>query len=101
MSQPQPAGAADAGTKPSLPYGAPAALPAAVQEARPQTQMQPPSLQRSQSITSDDGIELLGPLQIEGSVKSGGSIVFNGDFMVKKKIDAYGAINMNGNVTSQ
>jgi hypothetical protein len=44
-------------------------------------------------------LEIQGPLDIQGSVKSGGSINLDGDFIVKDKIDAYGAITMNGNVS--
>lgn len=56
---------------------------------------------RSRSIKSDDPLEIQGPLDIQGSVKSGGSINFNGDFIVKDKIDAYGGITMNGNVSCE
>lgn len=101
MSQPHPPASAETVMEPSFYYGAPAVIPATVQDTRSQIHMPPPSTHRSQNIASDDGIELQGPLQIDGSVKSGGSIVFNGDFMVRDKIDAYGTINMNGNVTSQ
>lgn len=53
---------------------------------------------RSRSIKSDDALDIQGPLDIQGSVKSGGSISFAGDFIVKDKIDAYGAIDIDGNV---
>ncbi|KAI9166686.1 hypothetical protein HJFPF1_02800 [Paramyrothecium foliicola] len=54
---------------------------------------------RSRSIRSDDPLDLQGPLEIEGSVKSGGSINLQGDFVVRDKIDAYGAIHMNGSIS--
>jgi cytoskeletal protein CcmA (bactofilin family) len=61
----------------------------------------PPSFQRSRSIKSEVELTLKGPLEINGSVKSGGSIDFDGDFVVRDKIDAYGAITINGNVSSE
>ncbi|VUC21877.1 unnamed protein product [Clonostachys rosea] len=55
----------------------------------------------SQSIQSDNELDLYGPLDIRGSVKSGGSINFDGDFIVKDTIDAYGGINIKGNIRSE
>jgi cytoskeletal protein CcmA (bactofilin family) len=59
------------------------------------------TFRRSRSIKSDDPLVIQGPLDIQGSVKSGGSIRFDGDFMVKDKIDAYGAITIDGNVSCE
>lgn len=53
---------------------------------------------RSRSIRSERELNLRGPLDIAGSVKSGSSISFNGDFIVREKVDAYGAIDMNGSI---
>lgn len=53
---------------------------------------------RTRSIRSDRELDLRGPLDIIGSVKSGSNINFDGDFIVREKIDAYGAIDMNGSV---
>jgi cytoskeletal protein CcmA (bactofilin family) len=53
---------------------------------------------RSRSIKTDDSVDLQGPLEVEGSVKSGGNIGFHGDFVVREKIDAYGAIHINGSL---
>ena len=57
--------------------------------------------QRSRSIRSDQPLDLYGPLEIEGSVKSGSSIKFDGDFVVRGAIDAYGKIGMKGDVTCE
>lgn len=57
-----------------------------------------PQFRRSRSIRSEHQLDLRGPLDIAGSVKSGSSINFDGDFIVRDKIDAYGAINMSGSV---
>ncbi|KFH49092.1 hypothetical protein ACRE_001290 [Hapsidospora chrysogenum ATCC 11550] len=59
-----------------------------------------PTLRRSKCIENGDGLDLQGPLEIDGHVKSGGSINFVGDFVVKEEIDAYGAISINGSVNS-
>lgn len=62
---------------------------------------QPPTFQRSRSIKSEEQLDLYGPLEIVGSVKSGSSINFDGDFIVRDKIDAYGGIAMNGNISCE
>jgi cytoskeletal protein CcmA (bactofilin family) len=61
----------------------------------------PQGFRRSRSVKSDSELSLEGPLDVHGSVKSGGSIVFDGDFVIRDKIDAYGAITINGSVTSR
>lgn len=63
------------------------------------TQPNQPAWQRSRSIKADESLDLCGPLEINGSVQSGASIRFVGDFVVGDKVDAYGAITMNGNIT--
>ena len=57
--------------------------------------------QRSRGIKSDARLDLVGPQEIVGSVRSGASIAFDGDFIVKGNIDAYGAISVNGSLASQ
>jgi hypothetical protein len=59
----------------------------------------PPAFRRERSINVDEELTLVGPLEVHGSVKSGSSINFEGDFIVKGRVDAYGAINMNGSST--
>lgn len=61
----------------------------------------PPTFQRSRSIKSENQLDLHGPLEIVGSVKSGSSINFDGDFIVRDKIDAYGGIAMNGSISCE
>ncbi len=56
---------------------------------------------RSRSIKSDDPLNLRGPLEVVGSLKSGRSISLEGDFVVRGKLDAYGDITMNGSVTCE
>lgn len=61
----------------------------------------PPAFKRSKGVKSESELSLKGPLDIHGSVKSGGSIDFDGDFFIRDKIDAYGAITINGNVSAE
>ncbi len=56
------------------------------------------SVRKTKSVKSEDDIVLQGPLDIRGSVKSGRSITLNGDFTIDDKMDAYGAIDISGNV---
>jgi hypothetical protein len=76
---------------PSEYYGASSSL------SVPESGNQP--IRKSKTIKSEGQITLQGPLDIVGSVKSGSNITFNGDFMVKEKIEAYGAIDINGQLT--
>ena len=55
-------------------------------------------VRKSKTIRSDGEINLQGPMDIVGSVKSGSNVTFDGDFTVREKIEAYGAIDVNGNL---
>ncbi len=56
--------------------------------------------QRSRSIHSEQSLELTGPLDVAGSIKAR-NISFGGDFIVSDAIDAYGDIEINGNMTAE
>ncbi|KAH7328564.1 hypothetical protein B0I35DRAFT_417748 [Stachybotrys elegans] len=58
-----------------------------------------PHFKRSASIRSEGQLDLQGPLEIVGSVKSGRGIKFEGDFVIRDKLDAYGSIEINGNLS--
>lgn len=60
-----------------------------------------PTFTRSRSIKSEEQLDLHGPLEVAGSVKSGSSINFEGDFIVRDKVDAYGAIAIDGSVSCE
>lgn len=60
-----------------------------------------PAYKRSKSVKSEHEITLNGPLDVVGSVKSGSSINLNNDVIVREKLDAYGAIGLNGNITCE
>lgn len=51
------------------------------------------------SINSDTSLELNGPMEVNGSVRSGGPVTFTGDFSVRERIEAYGDIDVAGNMT--
>lgn len=55
--------------------------------------------QRSGSIHSEQSLELAGPLDVAGTIRAR-NIRFDGDFIVSDTIDAYGAIEINGNMTA-
>ena len=55
-------------------------------------------VRKSRSVRSEDAVALQGPLDVTGSVKSGRNITLNGDFTVQDKIEAYGSIDITGNV---
>jgi cytoskeletal protein CcmA (bactofilin family) len=57
--------------------------------------------QRSSSIRSEGHLDLKGPLEVLGSVKSGRGINFEGDVIIRDKIDAYGNIDINGNLSCE
>ncbi|OAR01048.1 hypothetical protein LLEC1_02903 [Akanthomyces lecanii] len=56
--------------------------------------------QRSRSIHSEQNLELTGPLDVAGTIKAR-NIVFEGDFIVSDTIDAYGDVEINGNMTAE
>ena len=56
-------------------------------------------LSQKKSIKSDSSIELEGPMEVDGSVKSMGGITFTGDFAIRDRIEAYQDIDLNGNLT--
>lgn len=54
---------------------------------------------KKKSVKSNQAVHLQGPLDVDGSVKSMASIQFDGDFAIRDKIEAYGNIDVNGNLT--
>ena len=58
----------------------------------------PASPAQRKSIKSNQAITLQGPMEVDGCVKSMASIQFDGDFAVRDKIEAYGNIDVNGNL---
>lgn len=50
-------------------------------------------------MRSEGDVSLQGPLDVAGSVKSGRSITLSGDFTIDDKMEAYGSIDIHGNVT--
>lgn len=56
--------------------------------------------QRCRSIHSEHSLELTGPLDVAGTIKAR-NILFGGDFIVSDTIDAYGDIEINGNMTAE
>ncbi|KAJ3495869.1 hypothetical protein NLG97_g3078 [Lecanicillium saksenae] len=56
--------------------------------------------QRSTSIHSEHNLELTGPLDVAGTIKAR-NITFDGDFIVSDAIDAYGDMEINGNMTAE
>lgn len=55
---------------------------------------------RSRSIHSEHSLELTGPLDVAGTIRAR-NISFGGDFIVSDAIDAYGNIEINGNMTAE
>jgi cytoskeletal protein CcmA (bactofilin family) len=60
-----------------------------------------PPFKRSSSIRSEGQLDLRGPLEVLGSVKAGRGINFDGDIIVRDKIDAYGNIDVDGNLSCE
>lgn len=58
------------------------------------------NFRRSGSIRSEGRLNLQGPLDVAGSVR-GRSLTFNGEFIVSDRIEAYGGIDINGNMTCE
>jgi cytoskeletal protein CcmA (bactofilin family) len=61
----------------------------------------PKNLKRSRSISSDDEINVQGPLEVAGSVQSGRGINFQGNVSVRGAVDAYGNITTRGEMSCQ
>lgn len=55
---------------------------------------------RSQSIHTENSLELTGPLDVAGTIQAR-NIYFDGDFIVSDAIDAYGNIELDGNMTAE
>lgn len=55
---------------------------------------------RSRSIHTESNLDLVGPLDVAGSIRAR-SIYFDGDFIVSDTIDAYGNIQIDGNMTAE
>lgn len=58
----------------------------------------PPGYRRSRSVKSDHQVDLLGPIYVDGSIKSGSGVNLTSDVMVREKLEAYGAIFINGSL---
>lgn len=56
--------------------------------------------ERSTSIHTEHNLQLTGPLDVAGTI-SARNIKFSGDFIVSDTIDAYGNIDINGNMTAE
>jgi hypothetical protein len=56
-------------------------------------------VKKKKSIKSETSVELKGPMEVDGSVKSMGAVTFTGDFSVRDRIEAYGDIDINGNLS--
>jgi hypothetical protein len=56
---------------------------------------------RSQGVKSDASVDLQGPMEVDGCVKSMGNITFTGDFTVRGNIEAYGYIDLAGRLICQ
>ena len=56
-------------------------------------------VKKKKSIKSDNAIDLRGPMEVDGSVKSMASLTFSGDFWVRDRIEAYGNVDVGGNLT--
>lgn len=53
-------------------------------------------VKKKKSIKSETSIDLRGPLEVDGSVKSMASIKFDGDFAVRDRVEAYGDVGVHG-----
>lgn len=56
-------------------------------------------VRKRKSIKSEASIEIMGPMEVDGSVKSMGAVTFTGEFSVRDRIEAYGDIDVNGSLT--
>ncbi|KAF7543992.1 hypothetical protein G7Z17_g10311 [Cylindrodendrum hubeiense] len=59
----------------------------------------PPGFLRSRSVRDDGQVDLLGPIDVDGSVKSGSGVTLTNDIIIREKLEAYGAIYINGSVS--
>ncbi|KAJ4292320.1 hypothetical protein N0V88_005952 [Collariella sp. IMI 366227] len=60
-----------------------------------------PQIKYKKSIKSDNALDLRGPMQVDGSVKSMSSVTMSGDFSVRDRIEAdkvkiFGKLKING-----
>lgn len=55
-------------------------------------------MKKKKSITSDHAVELRGPVEVDGSVKSMATVSFvgGGEFVVRDRIEAYGDVELSG-----
>ena len=55
-------------------------------------------MKKKKSITSDHTVELRGPVEVDGSVKSMATVSFvgGGEFVVRDRIEAYGDVELSG-----
>jgi hypothetical protein len=56
-------------------------------------------VRKRKSVKSEASVELVGPMEVDGSVKSMAAVTFTGDFSVRDRIEAYGDIDVNGSLT--
>ncbi|KAK4157969.1 hypothetical protein C8A00DRAFT_39680 [Chaetomidium leptoderma] len=56
------------------------------------------TVRKKKSIKSDNALDLRGPMEVDGSVKSMESVTFSGDFAVRDRIEAYGNLEVHGNL---
>jgi len=73
------------------PYGTAASTDAASSPAS--------SAHMKRGIKSNESLKLEGPMDVDGSIKSMGGVRFDGDFSVRDKIEAYGNVDVYGNLT--
>lgn len=59
------------------------------------------SVMKTSSLKSEESMQLTGPMEVDGSVLSKRDITFQGDFAVRKRIEAYRNIEIDGNLTCQ
>jgi hypothetical protein len=72
---------------------------AASQEPYPENEGQGAGVKRKKAVQSEKSITMHGPMEVCGTVKSGGAITFNGDFSIGDRIEAYGNIDLKGSLT--
>jgi hypothetical protein len=62
-------------------------------------QMSMPGYKKKKSIKSDASVDIKGPMEVDGSIKSMGAVTMTGDFIVRDRVEAYGNIDLDGNMT--
>lgn len=55
----------------------------------------------SDDVTSNGHLSLTGPVEVKGSVISGRGITFQGYIQVKKRVEAYGDVDISGDTVCQ